>query len=85
MNKKVIIKHNGKILEDYGFGNIFMDIDNLSSKNKEKIIKRIQFRNNELYDFEYGIGGFVSDEYYKIKSIKLQNNDIEVIVKVSKV
>jgi hypothetical protein len=86
---KIVIKHNGQILDLYGFGNI--DIPEIKpDTHLNQIVcgvikKRIQFRNNELWDFEYGIGGFHGDEYYKIKNIKFSNNNTEIIVKVSKI
>jgi len=87
---KIIIKHNGLVLTDYDYDNLY--INNIIIKNNvitndsiEKIKKRIQFRETENYDFEYGIGGHISDKYFKIKSIKPQNNDTEIIVKVSEI
>ncbi|MCK5536511.1 MAG: hypothetical protein KAI79_06775 [Bacteroidales bacterium] len=83
---KIICKHNGNILTDYGFGNIEIDeIVELTEKNLEMVKERIRFRATDTYDFEYGIGGFVGDEYYKIKNIKFSNNDSEIIVRVSKI
>ena len=83
---KIICKHNGKILDEYGFGYLeIAGIKELTEENLEKIKKRIKFRPTDRYDFEYGIGGFVGDEYYKIKDIKFANNDTEIVVKVSKV
>lgn len=84
---KVIVKHNGTILDEYGYGNIYMDLGNSWDMNehiKAQVTRRIQFRNTDRFDFEYGIGGFVGDEYYKIKSIKLADNRTTIIVKVSK-
>jgi len=83
---KIICKHNGKILDEYGFGDInILKIQTLNEKNIKDITKIIQFRATNDYDFEYGIGGSSIDEYYKIKNIKFSNNNTEIIVKVSKI
>ena len=86
---QIICKHNGNILLDYGYDNIHIDYKNITILTEEiklEITKRIQFRPKEGWcDFEYGIGGFVGDEYYKIKNIQLADNGTKVIVKVSKV
>jgi len=89
---KIIIKHNGRVLSEYGFDsksipneNISIIDNKLTKISKDRIKEIVQFRPSEHADFEYGIGGFVGDEYYKIKDIKLQNNNTEILVKVSKV
>jgi len=78
---KIIVKHNGEILDDYGYGE--KEIDDKIALSNEEIKKILQFRATEHYDFEYGIGGSISDRYFKIKSIKLADNNTQVIVKVS--
>ena len=85
---KIICKHNGTILNDYGFDNIFIELEQnkeLTSELKKQIISRIQFRNTDKCDFEYGIGGVSGDEYFKIKNMNFANNNTSIIVKVSKV
>jgi len=86
---KIICKHNGIILDKYGLNNKNIEIKEtlniLSDENINKIKQNLSFRGNEFYDFEYGIGGSPTDEYYKIKNIKLSNNDTEIIVRVSKI
>jgi hypothetical protein len=86
---KVIIKHNGEILDKFGFGDI--DIPEVTPETALNqlvngfIRKKIQWRATSEYDFEYGIGGSPTDEYYKIKSIKFSDNKTNLVVKVSKV
>jgi len=83
---KITCKHNGQILDNFGFGTKFMnDITELNDETKAKIIKFLKFRDTDEYDFEYGIGGSPTDEYYKVKNISFANNCTEVIVKVRKV
>jgi len=83
---KIICKNNGKTLNKFGYDKKSIDkIYELSEENIAKIKEIIRWRNTEIYDFEYGIGGFIGDEYYKIKNIKLSNNNTEIIVKVSKI
>ena len=81
---KVTVKHNGEILDDFGYGEKEIDDEIVFSNDMEEKIKHIlQFRATEDYDFEYGIGGCGFDRYFKIKSIKLPNNNTQIIVKVS--
>ena len=75
---KITVNHNGEILDEFGFDKLFID-----KFSEENVIKRLQFRPTKTYDFEYGIGGSPIDRYFKIKSIKLANNDTEIVVKVS--
>ena len=83
---KIVCKHNGIILTEYGFDNIEIeDIKELTESNLEMIKERIRFRPSDAYDFEYGIGGFVGDEYYKIKNIKFSDNNTKIVVRVSKI
>ncbi len=83
---KVVVKHNGTILNEYGMDNIQIDkITKITPENFKIIKERLQFRPTEYSDFEYGIGGWIGDKHFKIKNIQLQNNDTEVIVRVSKV
>ena len=83
---KIVCKHNGTILDKYGFGNITIEpIKNLTAENINAIKEKIRFRATDTYDFEYGIGGFVGDEYYKIKNISFADNNTKIIVKVHKV
>jgi len=85
---KVQCKHLGTELLDFGYDNISVEeirevkeVKELNERTKEMIIKSVQFRPTEEYDFEYGIGGSVLDEYYKVKDIQFRNNLIEIEVK----
>ena len=83
---KIIVKHNGIILDKFGYDNLEIeDINELSLHNIELIKSRVKFRDTDKWDFEYGIGGCNNDEYYKIKNIQFANNNSEIVVKVSKV
>lgn len=48
-------------------------------------MEMIQWRPTKEWDFEYGIGGFVGDEHYKVKSKKFSDNKTKIVVKVRKV
>lgn len=78
MYKPVTVQHNGVVLHNFHLrGLVACSVVDLHNK--------LRFRATEVYDFEYGIGGSPLDEYYRIKSIKLADNDTRYRVKVSKV
>ena len=64
---------------------VIPEIKELTMKNIEIIKDIVRFRAADNYDFEYGIGGFGGDEYYKIKNIKFYDNNTNIVVRVSKV
>jgi hypothetical protein len=83
---KIICKHNGTILDQYGYDNKTIDdVKELDEPTVARIVEIVRWRATDRYDFEYGIGGFAGDEYYKIKHITFANNDTEILVRVSKV
>jgi len=83
---RIICKHNGIILDKYHCENLEIEnVNELDEKTVDRIISIVRWRPTKNYDLEYGIGGFVCDEFYSIKHIAFSNNDTEIIVKLSKV
>jgi len=81
---KIICKHNGEILDSYGYESKYIDeIKELDEDTIERVKEILRWRPRNGYDFQYGIGGCYNDKYYKIKSVGFQNNNTEIIVRVS--
>jgi len=82
---KIICSYHGEILDKFHCENLQIDdVQELNPKIINTIKSIVCFRSDGKFDLEYGIGGWSGDEYYTIKSINFQNNDTEIIVKLSK-
>lgn len=66
---KIDIYHKGKILDSYGFGDLEIDLEETDENARDKVLKKVQWRSTNEYDFEYGIGGVIWDRYFKIEEI----------------
>ena len=83
---QIVCKHNGEILDKFGYDKLKIDnITELNEENLEKIKNIIKWRETDKWDFEYGIGGWNGDQYYKIKSINFADNNTKIVAKCSKI
>lgn len=90
MKRSVEVYHKDRLLNKF-------HLENITAFSIEELVAKIRWRESRpydleyntggsiMYDFEYGIGGSPNDEYFKIKSIKLVNNDTKFKVKVRKI